>query len=287
MTLVWRRKRMLLHPCQRIHKERSMHWSRVIAPLIFGLCLAGSGSQGWALSITAQPNHYTDNYAPHGLPNFPVGQTVQVFATVGPSAPLPTVTATQGGTIVNLLLSGSPTVLPGGFFTRVAFDPGLTGSWTINATEGVDSAAPRLTPPLIDPEFLPFVENITIVGSHTSPTITWTLPDLTNFDVDRIRVRAIEAITGVQIFESLSLSGTSTSFTIPTGLLTPEKAYVFRILLDDLFIGDPAFGTYLENRSNTFSAPFAAVPEPASWLLLATGCTGLFAFGWRHRQRTA
>jgi hypothetical protein len=35
-----------------------------------------------------------------------------------------------------------------------------------------------------------------------------------------------------------------------------------------------AFGT---------SAP-AGVPEPATWLLLATGLTGILGYGWRHKQ---
>jgi hypothetical protein len=33
--------------------------------------------------------------------------------------------------------------------------------------------------------------------------------------------------------------------------------------------------------------PVAAVPEPSTWLLLATGLAGLLSYGWWRRQRTA
>lgn len=37
----------------------------------------------------------------------------------------------------------------------------------------------------------------------------------------------------------------------------------------------------------TVHQPVTGVPEPSTWLLLATGCVGLLGYGWRHRKRVA
>jgi hypothetical protein len=43
---------------------------------------------------------------------------------------------------------------------------------------------------------------------------------------------------------------------------------------------------YIGLRDLTIQGP-AAVPEPGTWLLLATGLVGLLGYGWRRQQRAA
>jgi hypothetical protein len=236
---------------------------------LLAVTLVYSGLECRAATITAT-FHITERFGLHSLPGgIPVGvDRVQVAATVLGTGV--TVTATQGGTVLNLPVAGliSP-IVPNTYVRFINFDAGLTGSWTIEATDGGGTVS-ALTPPLLDPEFLPLVTDIQVTGPFLTPTLTWTVPDLTGFDVDQTRIRAIEADTGLQVFQDVFL-GTGNTFTIPTGVLTLDKSYVFRISLEDGVIGHPVFGNYIENRSNAFSAVVTAVPEPGTMLLIGAG----------------
>jgi len=209
--------------------------------------------------------------------------------SVTPSGAGTSVTATQGGSTLNLTFVPS-TFFPNNYAASTAFNAGLAGPWSINATDASGTlSAP--TPSIASPQLLPFVTNIQILGGGLTPTITWTLPNFTGFDPDRILVRVWDLDRNVVgsvkdiIFDSTALSTATTSFVIPSGLLQGGRRYAFDIMIDDRETpptGGPAF---TENRSETFSAVYTAVPEPGSLALLATGLGALLILRQRSRRR--
>jgi hypothetical protein len=209
--------------------------------------------------------------------------------SITPSGAGTSANATQGATTINLTFLPF-TFFPNNYSAGPAFNAALTGPWSINATDASGTlSAP--TPSIASPQLLPFVTNIQILGGGLTPTITWTLPNFTGFDPDRILVRVLDVDRNVVgsvkdiIFDSTALSTATTSFVIPPGLLQGGRRYAFDIIIDDRETppaGGPAF---TENRSETFSAVYTAVPEPGSLALLATGLGALLILRQRSRRR--
>jgi hypothetical protein len=153
-----------------------------------------------------------------------------------------------------------------------------TSGWTLAVSDPSGTASGSFMA-IADPEFVPLVLNLRVAPNGTTPTIAWDLPDLSGFDLDRILVRATDAASGDQIFQSGNLSAGATSFVMPDGFLQPGKTYEFRVMLDDFASGQ------LENRSNTFSGLVTvAIPEPETYALMLMG---LAAVGVVARRRSA
>ena len=168
------------------------------------------------------------------------------------------------------------------------FNPALVGSWALTATRGLETAT-ALTPPIPDPKIIPLVSGLQIVGTGPTPMVQWTLPDLSGFSVDQIGVRLWDLDHPVLtvrdiVFDSLALSSTATSFVIPDGILQIGTHYSFSVLVDDLGF-DSTFGSFVSNRSETFSDPIQPTPEPATLLLVGTTAAGLGLARWRQRRR--
>ena len=250
-------------------KLRIVIWAAVFASA------AALSTGAYSAPIVTFLGYYTDRYAPNSVPTFAtaiVGNYAQwdVQLTSSDPANAVSVIATRPGNIqFNLFFLGSP-IFSDYLFSRrsVPFtEQGLLAfaasspPWGFVATDTSGSAS-GFFPTIQDPELLPFAFDVEASDHGTTPTITWSLPNLSGFDVDRIRLRAIDAANGSQIFQT-NLAAEATSFTLPAGVLLAGHSYYYRVILEDLNNGSP------ENRSNAFSAVGTAVPEPGSLGLLA------------------
>jgi hypothetical protein len=191
-----------------------------------------------------------------------------------------TAVATQGALVRPLTFFTSPIFAEKNFETYLS-NLTLTGAWNLAVTDTSGSANGTFAA-IADPEFLPLLQNVQVVGTDATPTITWTLPSFTGLDPDSIRVRAVIAATGQQIFQSGNLATSTTSFAMPGGVLQAGVGYEFRILLQDVV------GQGLENRSNTFSGIYtvaAPIPEPETYALMLAGLAGVGAYARRASRR--
>lgn len=233
-----------------------------------------------ALPVIDQVAFFTETYG--ASVTFPTvsGDYLQLFTRVISSdAPeFVSAVATQGARVRPLTFFTGPIFTEKNFIVRLR-DTSLTGAWDLTVTDSSGSAT-GIFPAIANPEILPLLQNVQVVSHGLTPTITWQLPDLNDFDVDFIRIRAVEADTGIQIFQSALLNPTSNSYTFGNGVLSGGVSYEFRLLLDDFD------GTRLENRSNTFSSVYtAAVPEPSAVMLMLAGAGLLGVVSRRRRSR--
>jgi hypothetical protein len=249
-----------------------------------GAILAGSAA--WAASaapVVQATAFYTDRWGPSvAFPGLN-GDYLHLFTNVvSPDLPAQVSAVAQQGALVRPLNFFTGPIFGEKNFERYLTNTALTGPWGLTVTDTSGSTAGSFAA-IADPEFLPLVQNVQVVGSGLTPTVTWTLPDLTGFDVDAIRIRAVVAGTSSQIFQSGLLDTSATSFTLPGGTLLAGTTYEFRVILDDFA------GAAMENRSNTFSplyaAEVAAIPEPETYALMLAGLGVLGAAARRRRAR--
>jgi hypothetical protein len=88
---------------------------------------------------------------------------------------------------------------------------------------------------------------------------------------------------------------------VPVATLNPDEHYFFGSnvttfslegIMPPVDTADPsAFPTFLDFTGTatnlTMTALSSAVPEPSTWLLLATGLVGALGYGWRQKRRMA
>jgi hypothetical protein len=196
---------------------------------------------------------FTDN---RGWNEAGVGPTYQIVlsATVVPSG-MPTLVFAEQGALREPMTHYPQPSAPDLYVHWKRFDPALTGAWRIVAERGDAKATAASTPPLANPQQVPLVTDVRVSGKGAQPRVTWKLPGLAGFDVERIRV-AVRGGARVQgrflseLYVSGDLPPTATSFRIPAGVLKRGERYVFQVMLEDLEDGR------LENRSLTFSDPY-------------------------------
>lgn len=197
--------------------------------------------------------HFTENRGWNEAGLAPTYQTV-VTATVIPSGTPTLVVAEQNGVrqpVWHLPMSVAPHV----YVYLRHFQPVLLGSWRIIAERGEARGIAAWTPVLAKPQEVPLVQNVRVMGTGAEPRVSWEMPDLTGFDIDRIRVgvRGGKRLHGRfldLLYISAALPPSTTDFAIPPGVLASGERYVFQVMLEDLE------GGLLENRSLTFSEPY-------------------------------
>jgi len=261
--------------------------------LLLGLLVALAALGAWVGDALATPSitgqfNFRDNLGPRPVDNI-AGDFLFVGATgVTPAGSGTTVQAVQGGTTMSVPFRNS-TIFPNNYAAIFAFNPALTGAWTLTATDGSGPSAPVTTNTIPNPEVIPLVNNLQASGALLTPHISWTLPNLTGLGVTRIsvRVRDLDVFAGGgvtdQIFTSAFLAPTATSFDIPAGVLALGKHYAFDVLLDNIVT--PSSGpAFLQNRSETFTGVYAT-PEPSTFLLLGAGLVALSGTTQRLRRR--
>jgi hypothetical protein len=197
--------------------------------------------------------HYTEN---RGWNEAGLGPTHQIVisATVAPAG-LPTLVFAEQGGVREPFTHYAQPLTPNLYSYWRRFDAAFTGPWRISAERGGEKAEPVLAPPIASPQKLPLARDVRVVGKDATPLLRWRLPDLTGFDIERIRVivRGGERVHGrflSVLYASGDLPSGTMSFKIPAGVLAPGARYVFQVSLDDLEDGR------LENRSSSFSKPY-------------------------------
>ena len=246
------------------------------------VCFLFCSGLALAAPIATNVLFYTDRYAPNSAPGFATSVLinraqwdVQLISSDPPSQVSVIASRPPTNNPFNLVYQGSP-IFSNLLFSRGSIpltEAGLlafassTVPWQFTATDST-GVLNGLFPLIADPELLPFASDITVSDRSSTPTISWDLPDLTGFDVDQVRLRAIDAASGLQVFQAI-LAPTATEFTIASGFLESGHSYYYRVILVDLE------GSLQENRSNAFSATAVAVPEPSTLALLLVALAGV------------
>jgi hypothetical protein len=247
--------------------------------VIFGAC-ALVMSSAWFFAADAAPLTITNPFS--SVRNFgpsffgPATEMMVVGAQISPSGSSTTAVATQGSTTLLLRFGGSPT-LPNNYVGNIPYSSALTGAWSITAMNGADSAGPVLTNVVPFVETIPLVSNLAILNDGSTPTLTWTLPNLTGFTVNTVLVTVYDSNGSAQ--DIFNLGAGATSFTLPatepTAPLIPGVQYYFQVTLGYY---DPAYG--LIDDSETFTQSAFSVPPacffPSEQTFSATGGLGSF-----------
>jgi hypothetical protein len=209
-----------------------------------------------ALPSVSDTGQLTDRFLPT-LSNtvIPPGDHLQIFAVIEstdpPGSPSIAVSANQGDTILTLERFESLSAPTNFYWKFIDFDPSLAGAWEIVPTDSTGTGPSAFTDSLAEPELIPFVESITPRGSPVGASVEWTLPDLTDFDVEFVQVRIVQVMPRSEVFFT-DFPFPVTSFEPPQGILQYGVEYVYNIELHDV-------EGSTENRSVAQSQPFRFV----------------------------
>jgi hypothetical protein len=150
--------------------------------------LASNPAVATQINVT-DPFHYLDNVADNSV-GIPTGIRQQFGAvSVIPNGDNGTTgIACQKGVCLPLIPFPFDTA-PNFFGRSIAFNPNLTGSWTLTFTNGPDTSDPKVTPTIVGAQVVPFVNSVTISGSGSAPSFNWTVPNTFAPDGVEIRIR--------------------------------------------------------------------------------------------------
>jgi hypothetical protein len=190
-----------------------------------------------------------------------------------------TVTASQNGTSYLIPFVGGPgTATPNEFYRNLPLDTSLVGPWTLTAVNGgqlasVDTLPLNVTTPP------PLVTGVSLSGSGTAPTVSWTVPPGSAATAQTVYVFDVTPGTsyGSAVFKSADLSSGANTYTLPTGTLTAGHLYSISVQSD---VRTGGVTGDIEARSRSFTAAFTATNGTfAPSTFLPTVSPTLSAFG--------
>ncbi len=158
-----------------------------------------------------------------------INQGIGEFIAIGDDAVLPTAGTTVSAQTTNLATGASvtvpipfvgSTVLPDQFGTDIGYHADRLGAWTLTFNNGADTTSATTPGTLIGVSPAPFASNVTISGSSTNPTFSWTFPSnsVNNVSIGIFDDSMKNAGGGVDQVYSTVLARTSGSFTVPNAL---------------------------------------------------------------------
>ena len=173
------------------------------------------------------PMHYRSVRSPNTV-GWGVGDRLVFGALFVEPVAGTTVSASQDGVTVTLKWLGND-IFPNQFGWSVPYNPNLTGSWELIATNGSNSNL-VMTPARTNAEALPFVRNATLHGTGLTPTISWDVPAGTGADATSIMF--FDDVTNLRIYYDRGPAYSFTSYEVPSGLLEANHPYVVSIRLE-------------------------------------------------------
>ncbi len=216
-----------------------------------------------------------------------IGETPGTFIYVGDITVIPngtsgttgsaqTANLSSGATFTRSLpFQGSPAA-PNQFGTAIPYDVNLFGPWTVNFTNGSNTASattgsiPGLS---VIP---PFASNVTVSGSGANPTFSWTYPAGTVNGVSVVIFDQSSKTAGISTsVYAASFPGTTNSFMVPNALaggltLLPNHPYAIGIWGNTLRIPTgPINNDNTVGRSQAFF-DFTTVPSGSPVVNLPT-----------------
>ena len=194
--------------------------------------------------------------------------------------------ATQGSTTRDLRFD--PLSVNLNLFDRtIAYDPGLTGSWTLTFTNGTDQTV-RTTPSVGATPAMPFVKNMTISGSGITPTFSWTVPSTAQVDsvrifiwdvgkrfpgsgqahADIIHIEACNPSLPTNNTNCNNFSSNATSYTLPSRLssgLPLEQGNTYSVSINLNRLRNPSAADTSNNTRSQSRSFFDFTPLPADY----------------------
>jgi hypothetical protein len=240
-----------------------------------------------AAPITIVPDTVNNFRDTRGLNDVGIGQgdRNQFGASIMPSAGS-TITGVQG--IAVGPFACQPLAVNPNFCARAPlFNSSRLGSWNLTFTNGPDSATIS-TPTLAGAETaVPFPQSVTISGSGSTPTFTFTIPAGFSPDATRILIwdKTVTLPSGQKdVVHVQAISASTPSFTVPTTLssgqtLQEGRSYVLTIQLIDLrpgvteaqFVQRPRDALILRSSSSFFDFTSLSAGAPPQVILPTVG----------------
>jgi hypothetical protein len=214
-----------------------------------------------------------------------IGRGTGEFIEVGDNTVLPngsggttgsaqTTNLSTGATFTVPLPFVGSTAIPNQFGRGIAYNPNLLGPWTLNFSNG-SSASPSgvntasvTTGSLAGVTIPPFASNVTVSGSSSNPTFTWTYPTgSVNGVIVNIFDKSLTAAGGgVDAVYAASFPGTINSFTVPNALaggLTLQLNHHYTIDIYGVTLRNPAAPINNTNSAAWSQAYFDFTPLPS------------------------